>query len=160
MLGRSDTRIAGWDTHGLPVEIEVEKELNISSKPEIESYGVAAFNAKCKESVFRYKADWQELSERIGYWLDYDRPYITYTNEYIESVWWLLRQLFDKDLLYEGRKVLPYCSRCGTSLSSHELAQGYATHKSPSTYSRVFPSPCTLERCLWHLPWPCSRGAL
>ncbi len=135
MLGRSVTRIAGWDTHGLPVEIEVEKELNISSKPEIESYGVAAFNAKCKESVFRYKSDWQELSERIGYWLDYDRPYITYTNEYIESVWWLLRQLFDKDLLYEGRKVLPYCSRCGTSLSSHELAQGYATHKSPSIYT-------------------------
>ncbi len=135
MLGESVTRIAGWDTHGLPVEIEVEKELEISGKPDIEAFGIAAFNEQCKESVFRYKAEWESLSERIGYWLDYDRPYITYTNEYIESVWWLLKQLADKDLLYQGLKVLPYCIRCGTTLSSHELAQGYETHKSPSIHA-------------------------
>ncbi len=135
MLGRSVTRIAGWDTHGLPVEIEVEKELQISGKADIERLGVAEFNRRCKESVFRYKGDWEALSERIGYWLDYDRPYITYTNEYIESVWWLLQQLAEKDLLDRGHKVLPYCWRCGTALSSHELAQGYETHRSPSIYA-------------------------
>ncbi|NIM50169.1 MAG: isoleucine--tRNA ligase [Gemmatimonadales bacterium] len=134
MLGQRVTRIAGWDTHGLPVEIEVEKALNISGKADIERFGVAAFNEQCKESVFRYKSDWESLSERIGYWLDYSRPYITYTNEYIESVWWLLKQLHDRDLLYQGHKVLPYCPRCGTALSSHELAQGYETHRSPSIH--------------------------
>ena len=134
MLGHSVTRIAGWDTHGLPVEIEVEKELGIRGKPDIEKLGVAEFNRRCRESVFRYKADWEALSERIGYWLDYAHPYVTYTNEYIESVWWLLQQLHQRDLLYEGRKVLPYCWRCGTALSSHELALGYDTHKSPSIY--------------------------
>lgn len=135
MRGRSVTRIAGWDTHGLPVEIEVEKALDLSGKADIEAFGVAEFNARCKESVFTYKADWEKLSERIGYWLDYSRPYVTYTNEYIESVWWLLRRLSDKGMLYEGHKVLPYCGRCGTALSSHELAMGYATHKSPSIYA-------------------------
>jgi hypothetical protein len=135
MLGESVTRIAGWDTHGLPVEIEVEKELNLSGKSDIERYGVAEFNRKSRESVFRYKSDWEALSNRIGYWLDYDRPYVTYENDYIESVWWLLQQLWSKDLLYEGHKVLPYCARCGTSLSSHELAMGYATHRSPSIYA-------------------------
>ena len=135
MLGRSVTRIAGWDTHGLPVEIEVEKALDLSGKADIEKFGVAEFNACCKESVFAYKSDWERLSERIGYWLDYSRPYVTYSNEYIETVWWLLRQLADKGMLYEGHKVLPYCGRCGTALSSHELALGYATHKSPSIYS-------------------------
>jgi isoleucyl-tRNA synthetase len=134
MLGESVTRIAGWDTHGLPVEIEVEKALNISGKADIERFGVAEFNARCRESVFRYKADWESLSERIGYWLDYSKPYITYTNDYIESVWWLLKQLHERDLLYLGHKVLPYCPRCGTALSSHELAQGYETHRSPSIH--------------------------
>ena len=134
MLGRSVTRIAGWDTHGLPVEIEVEKELGIRGKPDIEKLGVAEFNRRCKESVFRYKADWELLSERIGYWLDYAHPYVTYTNEYVETVWWLLKQLHERDLLYEGHKVLPYCGRCGTALSSHELALGYDTHKSPSIF--------------------------
>ncbi len=134
MLGRSVTRIAGWDTHGLPVEIEVEKELGIRGKPDIEKLGVAEFNRRCKQSVFRYKADWESLSERIGYWLDYAHPYVTYTNEYIESVWWLLQRLHQRDLLYEGHKVLPYCWRCGTALSSHELALGYDTHKSPSIF--------------------------
>ncbi|UCG85951.1 MAG: isoleucine--tRNA ligase [Gemmatimonadota bacterium] len=161
MLGESVTRIAGWDTHGLPVEIEVEKELEISGKPDIEAYGIAAFNERCKQSVFRYKAEWETLSERIGYWLDYDRPYVTYTNEYIESVWWLLRRLAEKDLLYEGHKVLPYCIRCGTSLSSHELALGYETHKSPSIYAlfRVVGQDDDQERFLlvwtttpWTLP--------
>ncbi|HWP38553.1 MAG TPA: isoleucine--tRNA ligase, partial [Gemmatimonadales bacterium] len=134
MLGRSVTRIAGWDTHGLPVEIEVEKALGIGGKADIERLGVAEFNRRCKESVFRYKSDWEWLSRRIGYWLDYEHPYITYTNEYIESVWWLLKRLYEKGLLYEGHKVLPYCWRCGTALSSHELALGYDTHKSPSIY--------------------------
>ncbi len=134
MLGRSVTRIAGWDTHGLPVEIEVEKSLDISGKADIERYGVAEFNRRCRESVFTYKAEWESLSERIGYWLDYSRPYVTYTKEYIETVWWLLRRLYDLDRLYQGHKVLPYCPRCGTALSSHELAQGYATHRSPSIH--------------------------
>ena len=134
MLGRSVTRIAGWDTHGLPVEIEIEKALEISGKAGIEAFGVAEFNARCRESVFLYKSDWEQLSERIAFWLDYSRPYVTYTNDYIESVWWLLKQLADRDLLYEGHKVLPYCPRCGTALSSHELALGYATHRSPSIH--------------------------
>ncbi len=135
MQGESVTRIAGWDTHGLPVEIEVEKELKINGKPDIEAFGVAEFNRRCRDSVFRYLADWQTLSERIGFWLDYEHPYVTYEDDYIESVWWLLKTLADKGLLYQGHKVLPYCIRCGTTLSSHELALGYATHKSPSIYS-------------------------
>ncbi len=134
MLGQAVTRIAGWDTHGLPVEIEVEKALAISGKADIERFGVAAFNERCKTSVFQYKSDWESLSERIGYWLDYSRPYVTYTNDYIESVWWLLKQLHERDRLYQGHKVLPYCPRCGTALSSHELAQGYDTHRSPSIH--------------------------
>ena len=125
MLGHGVTRIAGWDTHGLPVEIEVEKQLRISGKKQIEAYGIEEFNRLCRESVFTYKTDWEALSDRIAYWLDYEHPYITYTNPYIESVWWLLKKLHDKALLYRGNKVLPYCPRCGTALSSHELAQGY-----------------------------------
>ncbi|MDH3290047.1 MAG: isoleucine--tRNA ligase [Gemmatimonadota bacterium] len=134
MLGCSVTRIAGWDTHGLPVEIEVEKALALSGKADIERFGVAEFNRRCRESVFEYKTEWESLSERIGYWLDYSRPYVTYTKEYIETVWWLLRRLYDRDRLYQGHKVLPYCPRCGTALSSHELAQGYAAHRSPSIH--------------------------
>ncbi len=125
MQGRSVTRIAGWDTHGLPVEIEVEKQLGLKGKKAIEEYGVERFNALCRSSVFTYKADWEQLSDRIGYWLDYERPYITFSNEYVESVWSILRRLHDRDLLYRGHRVLPYCPRCGTVLSSHELAQGY-----------------------------------
>jgi isoleucyl-tRNA synthetase len=139
MRGRRVTRIAGWDTHGLPVEIEVEKRLGISGKTDIGEHpgatiSVAEFNRLCRESVWQYKADWESLSDRIGYWLDYDRPYITYANEYVESVWWLLAQLFEKGLLVKGHKVLPYCPRCGTALSSHELALGYDTAKDPSVY--------------------------
>ena len=134
MQGKSVTRIAGWDTHGLPVEIEVEKQLQINGKQAIEAYGVEAFNRLCRDSVFTYKTDWESLSDRVGYWLDYEHPYVTYANEYIESVWWLLRRLHDKGLLYRGYKVLPYCPRCGTALSSHELAQGYESVQTNSVY--------------------------
>jgi isoleucyl-tRNA synthetase len=134
MLGQGVTRIAGWDTHGLPVEIEIEKTLGISGKKQIEAYGVEKFNRLCRESVFLYKTDWESLSERIGYWLDYEHPYITYTADYIETVWWLLKRLHDKALLYRGHKVLPYCPRCGTALSSHELALGYEEVQTNSVY--------------------------
>ncbi|MFQ5537405.1 MAG: isoleucine--tRNA ligase [Gemmatimonadota bacterium] len=132
MEGRSVTRIAGWDTHGLPVEIEAEKRLGISGKPEIEALGIARFNQVCRESVFTYKEEWENLSERIGYWLEYWRPYVTFHTEYIESVWWILRTLADKGLLYRGHKSVPYCPRCGTALSSHEVAQGYRDTEDPS----------------------------
>lgn len=134
MEGFRVTRIAGWDTHGLPVEIEAEKKLNISGKPEIENYGIEKFNQVCRDSVFTYKDEWERLSERIGYWLDYDRPYVTFHNDYIESVWWILSRLAEKDLLYRGHKSVPFCPRCGTGLSSHEVAQGYRDIEDPSLY--------------------------
>ncbi len=134
MLGHHVPRKAGWDTHGLPVEIEVEKALGISGKQDIERIGVAEFNRLCRESVWKYKGDWEQLSERMGYWLDYDDPYVTYSNEYVESVWWALKTLHTKGLLYQGHKILPYCARCGTALSSHELAQGYEDVEDPSVY--------------------------
>ena len=134
MKGYRVLRKAGWDTHGLPVEIEVEKQLGISGKQQIEEIGVAEFNRLCRESVWKYKGDWEELSARIGYWLDYTDPYITYSNEYVESVWWALATLFERDLLYRGHKILPYCPRCGTALSSHEVAQGYEDVRDPSVY--------------------------
>ncbi|HWA55906.1 MAG TPA: isoleucine--tRNA ligase [Gemmatimonadales bacterium] len=135
MQGKQVTRIAGWDTHGLPVEIEVEKQLKLQGgKKAIEEFGVEAFNRLCRQSVFTYKADWEELSNRIGYWLDYEHAYVTYTNEYIETVWWLLKRQFEKDLLYRGHRVLPYCPRCGTVLSSHELALGYDKVRDKSIY--------------------------
>jgi isoleucyl-tRNA synthetase len=139
MQGRQVTRIAGWDTHGLPVEIEVEKQLGITAKTEIGDHpgakvSTAEFNRLCRESVWKYKAEWENLSARIGYWLDYDHPYITYSNDYVETVWWLLRTLYEKGLLERGHKILPYCPRCGTALSSHELALGYDTAKDPSVY--------------------------
>ncbi|HEY8106876.1 MAG TPA: isoleucine--tRNA ligase [Gemmatimonadales bacterium] len=134
MQGKSVTRIAGWDTHGLPVEIEVERELGINGKKDIEKFGVAEFNARARKSVFKYQAEWEGLSDRIGYWLDYEHPYITCSNEYIETVWWLLRRLHEKGLLYRGHRVLPYCPRCGTVLSSHELALGYEQVTTNSVY--------------------------
>jgi isoleucyl-tRNA synthetase len=134
MQGEEVTRIAGWDTHGLPVEIEVEKELQLNGKKEIESYGVAAFNARARQSVFRYQSEWEQLSDRIAYWLDYEHPYVTCSNPYIESVWWLLERLHERDLLYRGHRVLPYCPRCGTVLSSHELALGYEEVTTNSVY--------------------------
>jgi len=155
MLGQGVTRIAGWDTHGLPVEIEVEKALHINGKREIEAYGVERFNKLCKESVFKYKTDWESLSDRIGYWLDYEHPYITYSNPYIETVWWLLKRLHEKALLYRGHKVLPYCPRCGTALSSHEVAQGYETVQTNSVYV-TFPlaSDTARQLVIWTTtPW-------
>jgi len=134
MRGRHVTRIAGWDTHGLPVEIEAEKKLGISGKPEIEELGIARFNEVCRDSVFTYKEEWEELSERIGYWLDYSRPYVTFHAEYVESVWWVLEQLSGRGLLYRGHKSVPYCPRCGTALSSHEVAQGYEEVEDPSLF--------------------------
>ena len=127
-------RKAGWDTHGLPVEIEVEKQLGISGKQDIEAIGVEKFNQLCRESVWKYRADWEKLSARIGFWLDYSDPYVTYSNNYVESVWWALKTLYDRDRLYRGHKILPYCARCGTALSSHEVAQGYKDVKDPSVY--------------------------
>jgi isoleucyl-tRNA synthetase len=132
MEGRSVTRIAGWDTHGLPVEIEAEKKLGISGKPEIEALGIAEFNRVCRDSVFTYKEEWEQLSERIGYWLEYWRPYVTLDPGYIESVWWILKQFADRGLLYKGHKSVPYCPRCGTALSSHEVALGYRDVEDPS----------------------------
>jgi isoleucyl-tRNA synthetase len=134
MQGESVTRIAGWDTHGLPVEIEVEKELKLSGKKDIERFGVAEFNARARKSVFKYQSEWENLSDRIGYWLDYEHPYITCSNDYIETVWWLLRRLHERDLLSRGHRVLPYCPRCGTVLSSHELALGYEQVTTNSIY--------------------------
>ena len=136
MCGYRVPRKAGWDCHGLPVEIEVEKQLGISSKQEIEEYGIDKFNARCRESVFEYVEEWNRLTERIGFWIDLDDPYVTLDDDYIESVWWSLKQLWEKERLYEGHKVVPYCPRCGTALSSHEVALGYQDVKDPSIYVR------------------------
>jgi len=125
MQGYQVNRKAGWDTHGLPVEIEVEKQLHMSGKQDIEKYGIKEFNEKCRESVFTYTGMWREMSERMGYLADMDNPYITLDNNYIESGWWILKKFFDAGLIYEGHKILPYCPRCGTGLASHEVAQGY-----------------------------------
>ena len=134
MQGKSVTRIAGWDTHGLPVEIEVEKELKLNGKKAIEAFGVREFNERARQSVFKYQEEWEALSDRIAYWLDYEHPYVTCSNDYIETVWWLLARLHQRDLLYRGHRVLPYCPRCGTVLSSHELAQGYEDVSTNSIY--------------------------
>ena len=134
MTGHYVTRIAGWDTHGLPVELETEKQLGISGKPEIEALGIAEFNRICRENIFTYKDEWERLSLRIGYWLDYDRPYITCSPDYIESVWWALSEIDRRGLLYRGYRIVPYCPRCGTGLSSHEVAQGYRQVADPSVY--------------------------
>ncbi len=125
MEGYYVPRKAGWDTHGLPVELEVESTLGFTNKAQIEEYGIAQFNQKCRESVFKYIKEWEAMTERIGYWLDMENPYITLDNGYIESCWWILKQLWDKGLVYQGYKVTPHCPRCGTSLSSHEVALGY-----------------------------------
>ena len=134
MKGFHVSRKAGWDTHGLPVEIEVEKQLGISGKAEIEKIGVERFNQLCRENVWKYKAEWQKLSERIAFWLDYENAYATYSNDYVESVWWALKTLHERGLLMRGHKILPYCPRCGTALSSHEVAQGYQDVDDPSLF--------------------------
>ncbi|UCE05973.1 MAG: isoleucine--tRNA ligase, partial [bacterium] len=137
MQGYRVDRKAGWDTHGLPVEIEVEKELGIEGKEQVLQYGVDKFNQKCKESVFRYKKEWDDVTRKIGFWVDLDHPYITYENYYIESVWWILKEFWKKDLIYQGYKILPYCPRCETPLSSHEVAQGYEEVEDPSIYVKM-----------------------
>ncbi|MFH1598441.1 MAG: isoleucine--tRNA ligase [Patescibacteria group bacterium] len=134
MQGYHVARKAGWDTHGLPVELEVEKAINISGKKQIEEFGVEKFNKQCKDSVWKYKGEWEKMTKRIGFWIDLEHPYVTYDNEYIESVWWILKQIWDKQLLYKGHKVVPQCPRCGTALSSHEVAQGYKSITEESVY--------------------------
>ncbi|MGA1495990.1 MAG: class I tRNA ligase family protein, partial [Rhodothermales bacterium] len=127
-------RKAGWDTHGLPVEIEVEKELGLKSREEIEAYGIAPYNQKCKESVLRYKSLWDKLTERMGYWVDLDHPYVTYEDAYIESVWWALKRLDSLGFLYKGHKITWYSPGSGTVLSSHEVSLGYKIVQDPSVY--------------------------
>ena len=136
MRGYDVLRKAGWDTHGLPVELEVEKELGLDGKEQIEQYGVIPFIQKCKESVWKYKGEWEVMSDRMGFWADMDNPYITYDNDYIESEWWALKAIYEKGLLYKGHKIVPYCPRCGTVLSSHEVAQGYKEVKETSATVR------------------------
>ncbi len=134
MKGDHCLRKAGWDTHGLPVELEVEKLLGIDGKQEIEKYGIEPFIKKCKESVWKYKGEWEKMSDRVGYWADMENPYITYDDNYIESVWWAIKTIAEKGLLYKGHKIVPYCPRCGTALSSHEVAQGYKDVKETSVF--------------------------
>lgn len=148
MNGKRVVRKAGWDTHGLPVELEVEKKLGISGKPEIEKFGVAKFNAQCRDSVWTYRKDWEQLSQRVGYWLDYGDPYVTYEADYVESVWWILARFHEAGFVYRGKKVLPYCGRCGTGLSSHELGQPgvYRDLLDPSVYVRFVVDDRASER--------------
>ncbi len=147
MRGRFVDRRGGWDCHGLPVEIEVEKRLGISGKPEIEAYGIAEFNALCRESVLTYLDEWERLTERIGFWIDTDRAYRTMDTDYIESVWWSLAELHTRGLLYRSDKVVPYCPRCGTALSSHEVALGYQDVDDPSVYVRFPLARRPTSRC-------------
>ncbi len=157
MTGYRVDRKAGWDTHGLPVELEVEKQLGISGKPQIESYGVENFIKKCKNSVFTYEEEWRKMTERVGFWIDMDNPYVTYHNTYIESVWWALKQIWEKDLLYKGNKVVPYCPRCGTSLSSHEVAQGYKEVEDPSVFVKF---PVAGKENTYFLVWTTTPWTL
>ncbi|MBR4587756.1 MAG: class I tRNA ligase family protein, partial [Lachnospiraceae bacterium] len=136
MKGYEVPRKAGWDTHGLPVELEVEKELGLDGKEQIEQYGLEPFIKKCKENVWKYKGMWEEFSYKVGFWADMDDPYVTYYDSFIESEWWALKQIWDKKLLYKGFKIVPYCPRCGTPLSSHEVAQGYKDIKERSAIAR------------------------
>ena len=136
MKGQNVSFKAGWDTHGLPVELEVEKMLGINGKPQIETYGVEPFIKQCKKSVWKYKDEWEQMSERVGFWADMENPYVTYDNNYIESEWWALKTIWDKGMLYKGHKIVPYCPRCGTALSSHEVAQGYKCVKENSVFVR------------------------
>jgi len=134
MKGYHVPRKAGWDTHGLPVELEVERSLALTSKAQIEEYGVARFNDHCRQSALKYIKEWEAMTERLGCWLDMEHPYITLDNSYIESCWWIIRKLWDKGLIYQGYKVTPHCPRCGTSLSSHEVALGYEEVDDPSVW--------------------------
>ena len=155
MKGKFVPRKAGWDTHGLPVELEVEKQLGLDGKEQIEAYGIEPFIHECKKSVWKYKGEWERMSERVGFWADMEKPYITYENDYIESVWWSLKQISDKNLLFKGHKVVPYCPRCGTALSSHEVSQGYksVTEKSAVVRFRVKGEANTFLYAWTTTPW-------
>ncbi len=163
MRGYKVERKAGWDTQGLPVELQVEKELQFKGKPDIEKYGVKEFNARCKEDVWKYKADWEKLTERMGYWLDLEHPYVTYDNSYIESLWWILKQVWNAGLLYQDYKVLPHCPRCGTALSSHEVAQGYKSVEDKAVYVKFKtrnPKPETRNLDTYILSWTTTPWTL
>ena len=155
MKGKNVLRKAGWDTHGLPVELEVEKSLGIDGKKQIEAYGIEPFVEKCKESVWKYEGEWERLSERVGYWVDMKHPYVTYDNNYIESEWWALKKIYDMGLLYKGFKIVPYCPRCGTALSSHEVAQGYKDVKERSAVAKfeLVDKPGTYFLAWTTTPW-------
>lgn len=160
MQGFRVDRKGGWDTHGLPVEIEVEKKLGLSSKKEVVEYGIEKFNKECRNSVFTYLEDWNKITRRIGYWLDLDDAYVTLTNDYIETVWWILKNFFDRDLLFEDYKTVPYCPRCGTGLSSHEVAQGYAMVKDPSIYVKMKAADDDFSYLVWTTtPWTLPSNA-
>ena len=155
MKGKSVLRKAGWDTHGLPVELEVEKALGLDGKPQIEQYGIEPFIAECKKSVWKYLHEWEKMSDQVAYWVDMEHPYVTYENYYIESEWWSLKQIFEKGLLYQGHKIVPYCPRCGTALSSHEVAQGYKNVKETSAFVRFAVKG---EENTYLLAWTCWHG--
>jgi len=157
MKGYHVPRKAGWDTHGLPVELEVEKQLGINSKKEIEKLGIEKFNRLCKESVMKYEQNWKSMTERIGFWIDTDDAYYTFKNEYIETVWWILKTIWDKNLLYEDYKIVPYCPRCGTALSSHEVAQGY---KDVEDYSIIVKFPLAERKGTFLLVWTTTPWTL
>jgi isoleucyl-tRNA synthetase len=160
MNGFRVDRKAGWDTHGLPVEIEVEKQLGFQNKAQVIEYGIAEFNQKCRESVFRYLEDWNRLTHRIGYWLDLDDAYITLKNEYIESVWHILKNFFDRGLIYQGHKTVPFCPRCGTAISSHEVAQGYELVKDPSLFVKMKAADGDFSYLVWTTtPWTLPSNA-
>ncbi|MCL0079540.1 isoleucine--tRNA ligase [Dehalococcoidia bacterium] len=174
MKGYWTPRKAGWDTHGLPVELGVEEELGFSSKTQIEAYGIERFNQKCRRSVSQHIKEWENLTERIGFWIDMDHPYVTFDNDYIESCWWLIKQLWDKGLIYQGYKVTPHCPRCGTSLSSHEVALGYKDTEDPSVYVKfqlvsrspegdhpdVYRRLCTPKGAVYFLAWTTTPWTL
>ncbi|MBI4435071.1 isoleucine--tRNA ligase [Candidatus Uhrbacteria bacterium] len=155
MQGFKVVRKAGWDTHGLPVELEVEKQLGFTGKAQIEEYGIAAFNEKCKESVWQYKKDWEEFTKRLGFWVDLDDAYVTYHPQYVESLWWVVKQIWDRGLLYKDYRVTPHCPRCGTSLSTHELSQGYKDVKDLSVTAKfeLVDEPGTYLLAWTTTPW-------
>ena len=155
MQGYYVYRKGGWDTHGLPVEIAVQKELGIEDKREIYDYGIDKFNQKCKDMVFRNITDWERLTERMAYWVNLDDAYVTFTNDYIESVWWTLKEMWSKGLLYRGLKVVPFSPKSGTPLSTHEVSLGYKTVKDPSVYIRfpVKDEPGTYMLAWTTTPW-------
>ena len=160
MKGHKIIRKAGWDTHGLPVELEVEKEIGIDGKEQIEEYGIEPFIKKCKESVWQYKGMWEQFSGKVGFWADMDDPYVTYHNDYIESEWWALKKIWDMGLLYKGFKVVPYCPRCGTPLSSHEVAQGYKSVKERSAIVRFKAKVAEGEEQYYFLAWTTTPWTL